>query len=95
MRHGGASMVYNKTGDISLVMQQLEVTDQNTALIYAKSQRIRFVFYDNGIGIKSHMTRIPYALMHKAFKDLVSLDTLGPTCKCCDWCSGKIYCFCN
>jgi integrase len=39
MRHGGASMVYNKTGDISLVMQQLGVTNQNTALIYAKRDK--------------------------------------------------------
>ncbi|NOT79315.1 MAG: site-specific integrase [Bacteriovoracaceae bacterium] len=37
MRRGGASMVYNKSGgDLSLVMQQLGVTDQDTALVYVK-----------------------------------------------------------
>jgi integrase len=40
MRSGGVSMVYNKSGgDLTLVMQQLGVKDQSTALVYAKRDK--------------------------------------------------------
>lgn len=39
---------------------------------YPTSKRIRFAFFDNGIGIKAHMTRNPYDNMHKVFKQHVS-----------------------
>ena len=40
--------------------------------VYPKSNRIRFVFYDNGMGIKNHMVRNDYDSMHGMFKKNVS-----------------------
>ena len=42
---------------------------------YPASKRIRFVFYDNGIGIKQHMTRNIYDDMHKTFKRFVTQES--------------------
>ena len=39
---------------------------------YPKSKRIRFVFYDNGIGIKNHIIKNDYQSMHPLFKKEVS-----------------------
>jgi integrase len=36
MRHGGSSMVLNKTGDATLAQQQLGVTSLKTTMVYAK-----------------------------------------------------------
>ena len=44
------------------------------AQTYPRSNRVRFVIYDNGVGIKSHLTRIDYPNTHQAFKELISED---------------------
>lgn len=41
---------------------------------YPTSGRVRFVFYDNGLGIKRHMTQAPYDDMHPVFKKHVARD---------------------
>lgn len=41
------------------------------AQTYPRSNRVRFVIYDNGIGIKTHITRLEYAKTHQAFKELI------------------------
>ena len=41
---------------------------------YPTSNRIRFVFYDNGMGIKSHIIKDGYDSKHKMFKEEVSKD---------------------
>jgi hypothetical protein len=42
---------------------------------YPISNRIRFSLYDDGIGIKAHVTRRDYAQTHPAFRDQVSPET--------------------
>lgn len=39
---------------------------------YPSSKRIRFALYDNGMGIKSHITRLNYSDCHPVFKRLVT-----------------------
>lgn len=39
---------------------------------YPKSQRIRFCVYDNGVGIKNHMTELLYRDRHQRFRELIS-----------------------
>lgn len=39
---------------------------------YPTSKNARFVVYDNGIGIKRHMTLLPYSKQHKYFQQKVS-----------------------
>ncbi|MEO5971306.1 MAG: hypothetical protein ABIQ95_15375 [Bdellovibrionia bacterium] len=39
---------------------------------YPESKNLRFCFYDNGIGIKSHLTRRPYAQTHGVFQSEVA-----------------------
>jgi hypothetical protein len=39
---------------------------------YQKTKQVRFVFYDNGKGIKSHMTHVKYKKKHQVFKKYVS-----------------------
>ena len=38
---------------------------------YPESKRVRFVFYDNGMGIKNHLTRKDYESMHSCFKKVI------------------------
>lgn len=42
------------------------------AQVYPTSKRIRLAIMDNGVGIKSHMTKRPYNEMHGAFRQEVS-----------------------
>ncbi|XGC81060.1 hypothetical protein ACES2L_01025 [Bdellovibrio bacteriovorus] len=39
---------------------------------FPKSNRIRLAFYDNGVGIKKHLTKKPYKETHKRFQELIS-----------------------
>jgi len=41
---------------------------------YPQTKRIRYVFYDNGMGIKKHLTREPYDSTHNYFKNAVSRE---------------------
>lgn len=41
---------------------------------FPQVNRIRIVFYDDGQGIKSHLTRMPYSQTHKVFQSEVSQD---------------------
>ena len=41
---------------------------------YPTSKRIRFAIYDNGIGIKGHLTRLPYEKTHRYFQMKVTKD---------------------
>ncbi len=42
---------------------------------YPKSQRIRIALADNGVGIKAHLTRRPYAQTPEEFRQVVSEET--------------------
>lgn len=39
---------------------------------FPNSSRMRLVFYDDGIGIKKHLTKMPYQETHKLFQKLIS-----------------------
>ncbi len=39
---------------------------------YPTSHRLRLVIYDNGVGIKEHLTKVPYEERHKQLKELIT-----------------------
>lgn len=45
------------------------------AQAYSRSRKIRLVFYDDGLGIKKHLTRKPYEETHRRFQQLISKET--------------------
>ncbi len=44
---------------------------------YPTSNRLRLVFYDDGIGIKAHITKRPYAETHVLFRQHISQEVFA------------------
>lgn len=71
---------YRSIESVSEILKNVNNHSASTAYYmigqgYGQSKRVRFAIYDNGVGIKWHMTRRPYRKQHALFREHVSEAT--------------------